>query len=210
MLKKKKIGSAMDKKGVCINILMSSIYTLFWTFLGVYLCIGNTLKLSILTRIIVMSVFSIILLLIQIPMIGATQRIEFSGESIEFYYVQGWIPQFREVIRILKGEKEQPAIQIAIKDIDTVNISYRKTRGGFGLIGYIPSISFVMKNRTLITLSPENMSKSENGIYLHLINLLSDKQVIIYDHFHLRNGLIKDSTYFQNYVEKMERREFYD
>lgn len=204
MFKKTRIGLPMNKKGVLLNICILLAYTLFWSFVGIYLCIGNTLKLSILLRIIIMLLITFILLIIQIPLIGATQRIEFSQESIEYYYVSGWSSQFKEVIRILKGNLEQPSIQLFIDDIDKVNISYRQTHGGYGLTGYMVSFSFLMKDHTMITLSPENMTKTENGVYIRLIDLLSSKNIKIYDQFHLKDGLIRDSYYFQDYIQKMK------
>ena len=205
MLSKKVIGTKMDKKSVFINIMILFIHTIFWTFLGVYWCIGNVLKLSQIEKIVTMLIVTIILLLIQIPMIGATQRIEFSDKVIEFYYVKGYMHQFKEVFRILCNKIEQPDIQIIVNEIDKVNLSYRKTYSGYGLVGYMIVLTFLMKDGTMITLSPENMSKTKDGIYLDLINILLDKNIIIIDKLSLKDGLIIDSNYFQDYVEEIER-----
>lgn len=206
MIKKEVIGTTMNKKSVYINILILTAHTLIWTFLGIYLCIGNTLELNQSFRIVFMLLVTFALLIIQLPLIGATQRIEFSDESIDYYYVKGYFSQFNEVIRILKEENEQPSIHITINDIDKINLSYRKTHGGYGLTGYMLVLSFYMKNKTMITLSPENMVQSKAGVYLELMNLLLDKEIMIYDKFDLQEGLISDSRYFQNYVEKIERK----
>lgn len=206
MLSKKVIGAKMNRKSVIINIMILFSHTIFWSFLGVYWCVGNVLGLTQIEKLVSMVIVTSILLLIQIPMIGATQRIEFSDKVIEFYYVKGYIHQFKEVLHILYKNVEQPAIQIVVDEIDKVNLSYRKTYAGYGLIGYMIVLTFLMKDGTMITLSPENMSKTEDGIYLSLINILLDKDIMVIDKLNLKDGLISDSNYFQKYVEEMERK----
>lgn len=45
------------------------------------------------------------------------------------------------------------------------------------------------------------MLKPQNGGYLNLINMLEQLHIKIIDDFHLKDGLIKDSQYFQNYIK---------
>lgn len=201
MKDKKIIGMKMGKKGVFVNILILLIYTIVWIFLGIYLCIGNFMQLSNTTKMI-LSIFMIfILLLLQLPMISATQRIEYSPQVIELYHVKGFIRQFKEVINILMGKSDQPTLSILVEEIDTVKLSYRYTYGGYGVKGYALVLLFWMKNGTLITLSPENMLRPQNGAYLNLINMLEHLHIKIVDDFQLKDGLVKDSQYFQNYIK---------
>lgn len=203
---KKIIGMKMNKKGVVINFVILLIHTGVWTFMGIYMCLGNFLNLDYDTRVYLLVLATFILLIIQLPMIGATQRIEYSDEMIELYSIRGYINQFKEVIHILMDKSADAAISIFIKEIDTVKLSYRKTYGGYGITGYALVLLFLMKNGTVISLSPENMSKTENGAYFCLLNMLEKNDVKITDQLNLKAGLIKDSKYFQNYVKNISDR----
>lgn len=205
------IGMKMGKKGVLINTVILLIYTCIWMFLGIYLCIGNFMKLSTMTRITLSIIMTIILLLLQLPMISATQRIEYSSQVIELYHVKGLIRQLKEIINILTDQVDHPTLSIMVEEIDTVKLSYRNTYGGYGVKGYALILLFWMKNGTVITLSPENILKPQNGAYLNLINMLEELDIKIIDNFHLKDGLSKDSQYFQNYIKNtIDRNKSYD
>lgn len=205
------IGMKMGKKGVLINTVILLIYTCIWMFLGIYLCIGNFMKLSNMTRISLSIIMTIILLLLQLPMISATQRIEYSSQVIELYHVKGLIRQLKEIINILTDQVDHPTLSIMVEEIDTVKLSYRNTYGGYGVKGYALILLFWMKNGTVITLSPENILKPQNGAYLNLINMLEELDIKIIDNFHLKDGLSKDSQYFQNYIKNtIDRNKSYD
>ncbi len=205
------IGMKMGKKGVLINTVVLLIYTCIWMFLGIYLCIGNFMKLSNMTRITLSIIMTIILLLLQLPMISATQRIEYSSQVIELYHVKGLIRQLKEIINILTDQVDHPTLSIMVEEIDTVKLSYRNTYGGYGVKGYALILLFWMKNGTVITLSPENILKPQNGAYLNLINMLEQLDIRIIDNFHLKDGLSKDSQYFQNYIKNtIDRNKSYD
>ena len=205
------IGMKMGKKGVLINTVILLIYTCIWMFLGIYLCIGNFMKLSNMTRITLSIIMTIILLLLQLPMISATQRIEYSSQVIELYHVKGLIRQLKEIINILTDQVDHPTLSIMVEEIDTVKLSYRNTYGGYGVKGYALILLFWMKNGTVITLSPENILKPQNGAYLNLINMLEQLDIKIIDNFHLKDGLSKDSQYFQNYIKNtIDRNKSYD
>ncbi|MBM6929616.1 hypothetical protein H5999_00865 [[Clostridium] spiroforme] len=205
------IGMKMGKKGVLINTVILLIYTCIWMFLGIYLCIGNFMKLSNMTRITLSIIMTIILLLLQLPMISATQRIEYSSQVIELYHVKGLIRQLKEIINILTDQVDHPTLSIMVEEIDTVKLSYRNTYGGYGVKGYALIMLFWMKNGTVITLSPENILKPQNGAYLNLINMLEQLDIKIIDNFHLKDGLSKDSQYFQNYIKNtIDRNKSYD
>lgn len=205
------IGMKMGKKGVLINTVILLIYTCIWMFLGIYLCIGNFMKLSDMTRITLSIIMTIILLLLQLPMISATQRIEYSSQVIELYHVKGLIRQLKEIINILTDQVDHPTLSIMVEEIDTVKLSYRNTYGGYGVKGYALILLFWMKNGTVITLSPENILKPQNGAYLNLINMLEQLDIKIIDNFHLKDGLSKDSQYFQNYIKNtIDRNKSYD
>lgn len=205
------IGMKMGKKGVLINTVILLIYTCIWMFLGIYLCIGNFMKLSNMTRITLSIIMTIILLLLQLPMISATQRIEYSSQVIELYHVKGLIRQLKEIINILTDQVDHPTLSIMVEEIDTVKLSYRNTYGGYGVKGYALILLFWMKNGTVITLSPENILKPQNGAYLNLINMLEELDIKIIDNFHLKDGLSKDSQYFQNYIKNtIDRNKSYD
>lgn len=195
------IGMKMGKKGLFVNIFILLIYTIIWVILGIYLCIGNFMQLSSTTKITLSICLILLLLLIQLPIISATQRIEYSPQVIEFYHVTGFISQFKEIVNILRDKADQPILSILVEEIDTVKLSYRYTYGGYGVKGYALVLLFWMKNGTIITLSPENMLKPQNGGYLNLINMLEQLHIKIIDDFHLKDGLIKDSQYFQNYIK---------
>ena len=166
-----------------------------------YMHIGNFMKLSNMTRISLSIIMTIILLLLQLPMISATQRIEYSSQVIELYHVKGLIRQLKEIINILTDQVDHPTLSIMVEEIDTVKLSYRNTYGGYGVKGYALILLFWMKNGTVITLSPENILKPQNGAYLNLINMLEELDIKIIDNFHLKDGLSKDSQYFQNYIK---------
>ena len=183
------IGMKMGKKGVLINTVILLIYTCIWMFLGIYLCIGNFMKLSNMTRITLSIIMTIILLLLQLPMISATQRIEYSSQVIELYHVKGLIRQLKEIINILTDQVDHPTLSIMVEEIDTVKLSYRNIYGGYGVKGYALILLFWMKNGTVITLSPENILKPQNGAYLNLINMLEQLDIKIIDNFHLKDGL---------------------
>lgn len=205
------IGMKMGKKGVLINTVILLIYTCIWMFLGIYLCIGNFMQLSNMTRITLSIIMTIILLLLQLPMISATQRIEYSSQVIELYHVKGLIKQLKEIINILTDQVDHPTLSIMVEEIDTVKLSYRNTYGGYGVKGYALILLFWMKNGTVITLSPENILKPQNGAYLNLINMLEQLDIKIIDNFHLKDGLSKDSQYFQNYIKNtIDRNKSYD
>lgn len=205
------IGMKMGKKGVLINTVILLIYTCIWMFLGIYLCIGNFMQLSNMTRITLSIIMTIILLLLQLPMISATQRIEYSSQVIELYHVKGLIRQLKEIINILTDQVDHPTLSIMVEEIDTVKLSYRYTYGGYGVKGYALILLFWMKNGTVITLSPENILKPQNGAYLNLINMLEELDIKIIDNFHLKDGLSKDSQYFQNYIKNtIDRNKSYD
>lgn len=205
------IGMKMGKKGVLINTVILLIYTCIWMFLGIYLCIGNFMQLSNMTRITLSIIMTIILLLLQLPMISATQRIEYSSQVIELYHVKGLIRQLKEIINILTDQVDHPTLSIMVEEIDTVKLSYRNTYGGYGVKGYALILLFWMKNGTVITLSPENILKPQNGAYLNLINMLEQLDIKIIDNFHLKDGLSKDSQYFQNYIKNtIDRNKSYD
>ena len=205
------IGMKMGKKGVLINTVILLIYTCIWMFLGIYLCIGNFMKLSNMTRITLSIIMTIILLLLQLPMISATQRIEYSSQVIELYHVKGLIRQLKEIINILTDQVDHPTLSIMVEEIDTVKLSYRNIYGGYGVKGYALILLFWMKNGTVITLSPENILKPQNGAYLNLINMLEQLNIKIIDNFHLKDGLSKDSQYFQNYIKNtIDRNKSYD
>lgn len=154
---------------------------------------------------------TIILLLLQLPMISATQRIEYSSQVIELYHVKGLIRQLKEIINILTDQVDHPTLSIMVEEIDTVKLSYRNTYGGYGVKGYALILLFWMKNGTVITLSPENILKPQNGAYLNLINMLEQLDIKIIDNFHLKDGLSKDSQYFQNYIKNtIDRNKSYD
>lgn len=205
------IGMKMGKKGVLINTVILLIYTCIWMFLGIYLCIGNFMQLSNMTRITLSIIMTIILLLLQLPMISATQRIEYSSQVIELYHVKGLIRQLKEIINILTDQVDHPTLSIMVEEIDTVKLSYRYTYGGYGVKGYALILLFWMKNGTVITLSPENILKPQNGAYLNLINMLEQLDIKIIDNFHLKDGLSKDSQYFQNYIKNtIDRNKSYD
>lgn len=205
------IGMKMGKKGVLINTVILLIYTCIWMFLGIYLCIGNFMQLSNMTRITLSIIMTIILLLLQLPMISATQRIEYSSQVIELYHVKGLIKQLKEIINILTDQVDHPTLSIMVEEIDTVKLSYRNTYGGYGVKGYALILLFWMKNGTVITLSPENILKPQNGAYLNLINMLEQLNIKIIDNFHLKDGLSKDSQYFQNYIKNtIDRNKSYD
>lgn len=205
------IGMKTGKKGVLINTVILLIYTCIWMFLGIYLCIGNFMQLSNMTRITLSIIMTIILLLLQLPMISATQRIEYSSQVIELYHVKGLIRQLKEIINILTDQVDHPTLSIMVEEIDTVKLSYRNTYGGYGVKGYALILLFWMKNGTVITLSPENILKPQNGAYLNLINMLEQLNIKIIDNFHLKDGLSKDSQYFQNYIKNtIDRNKSYD
>ena len=204
---KKIIGMKMNKRGVIINLIIIFIHTSFWTFLGIYMGIGNFLNLDSIVRIFWLLTSTLILLLIQLPIIGATQRIEYSNEIIEFYSVKGYINQFKEVIYILINKPSDSDISILIKEVNAVKLSYRKTYGGYGIMGYALVLLFFMKNGTIISLSPENMSKPNDGAYYSLLNMLEKNNIEIVDNLNLKAGLIKDAKYFQKYIKKTVDKE---
>lgn len=204
---KRIIGTKMNKRGVIINLIILFVYTILWTFLGVYMCIGNFLNLDNIIRIYWLLPSTLILLVIQLPIIGATQRIEYSNEIIELYSVKGYINQFKEVIYILMNKSSDSDISILIKEVNTVKLSYRKIYGGYGITGYALVLLFFMKNGTVISLSPENMSKPEDGAYYNLLIMLEKNNVEIEDSLNLKAGLIKDSEYFQKYIKKTMDKE---
>lgn len=203
MYNKKIIGSKMDRKRIIINFIFIIIYSGFWTFLGIYMVLGNLLNLNDVTKMYLLILSVLILFIIQLPMLGATQRIEYSNEIIEFYSIKGFMNQLQEVINILINKSSPSAISISIKELDSIKLSYCETLGGYGIEGYALKLSFLMKNGTIICLSPENMDKTEDGAYFNLLNMLENKSIKIIDNLNLKNGLIKDSVYFQNYVKKL-------
>ncbi len=203
MSNKKIIGTKMNKKRVIINLVFIIVYSGFWTFLGIYMVLGNLLNLNNLTKICLLVLSIVILFIIQLPTIGATQRIEYSNEIIEFYSIKGFINQFLEVIDILINKSSPSAISISVQEIDSVKLSYRQTLGGYGIEGYALKLSFLMKNGTIISLSPENMEKNEESAYFNLLTMLENNNIQIIDQLNLKDGLIKDSIYFQNYIKKL-------
>lgn len=123
------------KKGLFVNIFILLIYTIIWVILGIYLCIGNFMQLSSTTKITLSICLILLLLLIQLPIISATQRIEYSPQVIEFYHVTGFIRQFKEIVNILRDKADQPILSILVEEINTVKLSYRYTYGGYDVKG---------------------------------------------------------------------------
>lgn len=204
------IGKKLNKKNVLYNYLVFSIHALFWGCLGIFGMIGSLFSLEIKVRFIITLIFVIIILLIQTPMIGATQRIEVSNSKIDYFYTKGYFNQFKEVFRILTNRPEATEISINIDNLDKIRLSYRKTMSGYGLIGYALVIDFLMNDTTLITLSPENMFNFDGVLYKDAIEMITNHNVELIDIFSLKDYLYGDLKPFQEYIKKLESVKSYE
>lgn len=203
MNKKIVIGSKMTKKGILINALLLS----FYGFIGVFGYLGNIsphLNLSPYVDKLVCVLIFIIILLFLMSLSGANETMEFSRQYICYYYVRGFINQWREVIRILCNRPEIPAIRIQTADISKVNLSYTSHMYGWGLKGYRLKITVLLKDGTVFSFFPVSIEQMEKGDYEAVFQMLEDGGIQVVDRYHLRSVLNKNSRMFYQYIKAIE------
>lgn len=149
--------------------------------------------------IVVGSLITLIIIIFFTPMIGIRQYLEVSASQICYYYSQTLTEQFKTVWRILMNKEIAPAIVIETKAITNLSLTYQQTMMQ-GLQGYCLVLNFLMNDGVLITISMDDI-KSQDGIYIQALDLLSQAGVQIIDKDQLRLGLTKDSIYFQTYIQ---------
>lgn len=205
MDKKIVIGCKMTKKGILVNVLLLS----FYGFFGVFGYLGNIsphLNLSPNMDKLVCVLIFIIILFFLTSLSGANEIMEFSRQQICYYYAQGFINQWQEVIRILCNKPAKPTISIHTADISKLNLSYTSHMYGWGLKGYRLKITVLLKDGTVFSFFPVSINQMEKGDYEAVLKLLEDNGIAIVDRYSLRNVLNKNSRIFYQYIKAIEER----
>ena len=203
MEKKILIGEKMTKKGVAKNYLLLSLFGIFGIvgYLGI---VSEYLETSYHTNMFISIVIFIFIMLFLTPIIGAGEGLEFTNQYISYYHVQGYFNQFREVIRILKGDREVAAICMKTTDIAKLNLSYVSHMQGWAQKGYKLKLTFLLKDGTILSIFPTSVGQMEKGDYESALQLLEENNVEIVDKLNIRPVLSQNSYAFQQYIDSIE------
>lgn len=198
------IGTKMTRKGILVNLLLLSFYGFVGAF-GYLGTISPHLNLSAnVNRVICILIFVIILLFLS-SLSGANETLEFSSKHIRYYYAQGIVNQWKEVIRVLKNRPERATVCINTTDVVKVNLSYTGHMYGWGLKGYHLKLTFLLKDGTIWSFFPVSIGQIEKGDYEAVFQLLETQGIEIVDKYHLRKVLNKNSRIFYQYVHSIEK-----
>lgn len=198
------IGTKMTRKGILVNLLLLSFYGFVGAF-GYLGTISPHLNLSAnVNRLICILIFVIILLFLS-TLSGANETLEFSSKHIRYYYAQGIVNQWKEVIRVLKNRPERATVCINTTDVAKVNLSYTGHMYGWGLKGYHLKLTFLLKDGTIWSFFPVSIGQIEKGDYEAVFQLLETQGIEIVDKHHLRKVLNKNSRIFYQYVHSIEK-----
>lgn len=203
MEKKILIGEKMTKKGVMKNYLLLSLYGIVGVvgYLGI---VSKYLNTSYYTNMGISIVIFIVVMIFLTPIIGINEVLEFTEHYIRYYYVRGYFNQFREVIRILKNDREVADVCMRTTDIVKLNLSYVSHMEGWAQKGYKLKLTFLLKDGTTFSIFPTTIGQMEKGDYESALQLLEENNVEIVDKLNLRQILSKNSYTFQQYIDSIE------
>lgn len=199
------IGKKLTRGDVIISFIVITLMPMFMLTI-IAATIFPSIEMSQTIKIvIIISVFLLSWILL-VPMIGGTQRIEISTKEVIYYHVKGMRDQFKEVIRVLIGNKEKYNFKLQLENMSSVTLSYRITMGGYGLRGYTIMLGFVMKDNTVVRFTPFDIAGggNHNKEYLKSLKILENNGVKVIDKFELRNILSLTESKIMDYLNELE------
>ena len=199
------IGKKITKVDVIKSFVITNIYALILVVVltGMIFPAFN-IKQEI--KIVLIILLFIIVWIFIIPVIGSTQRLEVSNESIKYYHVKGMWNQFKEIIHVFNNREEKPIFNIPLNQIKNTTISYRLTLGGYGLKGYTIVLTFLLKDYSVVRFVPFNTINGENKLYLDILKCLQENGIMIIDQYKLMDKLNLSNQEMLNYINEIEDR----
>lgn len=204
MKKKIIIGKKLRKRDVLKAFIIINIFA-FILLMVMLVIVFPALNITFEVKCIFVILLFLGVWILIVPMIGATQRLEVSNDSIKYYHVEGSWNQFKEIIRIFSNKNENPVFSLPLNQIKKVALSYRLTLGGYGLKGFTIVLTFLLNDNTMVKFIPFNISGggNNNELYLDLLRYLQDSGIEIEDCYQLMNKLNLDNQEILNYINQI-------
>lgn len=203
MKKKIVIGEKMTKKGLVVLWCYYSIFGIM-AAVGIFNVFRIYFNVSTMINWIVSILIFMAVLAFITPVFASNEVLEFTDQYISYYHVRGYFNQLKEVIRILKNDREVADIFMKTIDIAKINLSYVSHIEGWAQKGYKLKLTFLLKDGTTFSIFPTTIGQMEKGDYEAAFQLLEDNHVEIVDKLGLRKYLNMSSYDFQKYIQSIE------